>query len=117
MKVLFYSSLAMTVGSAYCLVYSDTPLKLIWASGCITSLLNHSVSDETSFRKKFFRCLDRNAMRCGFVLYNLYQVKYLYFLHVSAALYVLSKITKLIHFHVLCHFFVVVFHHKMLFIY
>ena len=104
----------MAVGSAYCLMFSKTPLKLIWTSGLLTSLLNHYVSEETSFRKKFFRCLDRNAMRCGFVLYHLCRVKYLYFLDISAAFYVVSKITKRTEFHMLCHFFVVVFHHFML---
>jgi len=114
MKTLFYSSLAMVIGSAYCLVFSKTPIKLIWTSGLVTSLLNHSLSDKNSFKKELFRCLDRNAMRCGFVIYHLYRVKYLYFLDVSAAFYIVSKITNLTEFHVVSHFFVVVFHHKML---
>lgn len=114
MKVLFLSSCGMALGSAYCLVYSESPLKLIWTSGVLTSLLNHSVSDETSFHKKYFRCLDRNAMRCGFVLYTLYRVKYLHLLYLSASFYVLSKMTKVVYFHVVCHFFVAAFHHFML---
>jgi len=114
MKTLFYSSCAMAIGSSYCLIYSKTPIKLIWTSGVITSLLNHSLSDKILFRKELFRCLDRNAMRCGFVLYHLYRVKYIYFLDISAAFYILSKITRLTEFHMMAHLFVVLFHHFML---
>jgi hypothetical protein len=53
-------------------------------------------------------------MRCGFVLYTLYRVKYLHLLYLSASFYVLSKMTKVVYFHVVCHFFVAAFHHFML---
>ena len=113
MKLLFYKSCIMIIGNTYALIVCQNPIKYCWLCGLTTSILNHSI-DETSFYKEFFRTLDRNAMRADFVIYTLYQVKYLYFLYIAFFCYILSKITGKIYFHMISHFFVTIFHHKML---
>ena len=114
MKLLFYTSCGMIIGNAYTIFVCKSPIKLIWTFGLLTSVINHSILSETSYAKVFFRTLDRNTMRAGFIIYHLYQVKYLYILQSSAFCYIISKLTKKIHFHVLSHLLIVIFHNKML---
>ncbi len=113
-KLLFYSSCGMVLANAYSLIVCTNPIKIIWICGLITSLLNHSITDEYPFQKQLYRSIDRYTMRYGFVIYTLYQVEYLYILYFACCLYFLSKILKDVRFHMLAHFFCAIFHNKML---
>jgi hypothetical protein len=112
-NILFYSSCGMVLGNTYALIVCKNPIKMVCITGLVTSLLNHSL-EEGKYGKQFFRTLDRNVMRAGFTIYYLYQVQYLYLLYLALSMYILSKITKNKRFHAVSHFFVTIFHHKML---
>lgn len=114
MNFLFYTSCGMIIGNAYALYICNSPIKILWICGLITSLLNHSIQDQNNYYKQFFRAIDRYTMRYGFTVYTLLQVKYLYILYLSFSFYILSKVTKNDYFHGLSHLFVVIFHNKML---
>jgi len=113
MKLLFYTSCIMFIINGYDIILCTNPFKCICLCGITTSVLNHSLTENT-FYKQFFRTLDRNAMRAGFVIYTLYQVEYLYILYLAVSFYLLSKATGKVYFHAISHFFVTIFHHKML---
>ena len=103
----------MFIINGYDIFICTNPIKYCWLCGLTTSILNHSLTENT-FYKQFFRTLDRNAMRAGFVIYTLYQVEYLYMLYLSLFCYILSKVTGKVYFHMISHFFVTIFHHKIL---
>ena len=113
MNLLFYTSYGMAIVNVYSLYLCNNPIKILWSVGLFTSIINHSL-EEGKYGKQFFRTLDRNVMRAGFTIYHLYQVEYLYLLQISCLCYIVSKITKNVYFHMMSHFFVAVFHHKML---
>lgn len=111
-KILFVSSTLMVLGNFPFIVISqqDTFIKSYYILGLITSVLNHGC------HSRVLQIADRTVMGVGFFidLYYIRHIQELEFLLLSVSLYFISKKTKMVHFHVLAHFFITVMHNKVM---
>jgi hypothetical protein len=111
MKILFYTSIGMFIGTFEVMVYSQNPIKLICISGVTSSLLNHGTNNNY-----YLRTLDRFIMVSGSIIYTFYTENSYnkLILYGAISCYFLSKLTKLIYFHIMSHFLYVIFHNNLL---
>jgi hypothetical protein len=111
MKILFYTSVGMLIGTCKVMIYSQNPIKIVCISGVTTSLLNHGTNNNY-----YLRFLDRIVIMFSAVLYMFYlnDIYNKILLYTAISSYFLSKITKVIYFHIFSHFLYIIFHNNLL---
>jgi len=114
MKILFYTSLGMGLDIVW-YYSSKTYIKWLYFTGVLTSILNYSMDN-----KEYYKVLDRTVMTVGgcidlyYIVYNNLDGEYIFFLILSISCYFLSKLTKVVFFHVCAHYFISILHCKIL---
>ena len=124
-KPLLISSLCMffcnipfiviSISSCDELVFNHKLVIIFCTLGIISSILNHSFSNENKY-KLYVRWLDRSVMYIGIshYIYYIRSFEQLLYMYIGGSLYILSKLTKITLFHILSHLFAISFHNKML---
>ena len=114
-KPLLLSSIFMCVFNIPSVIVSKTNLKYVCLSGLISSVVNHSCSNENP-RKVYVRYFDRFVMSTGvsIYIYNIQSIEQLKMMYISIMFYFSARVSKITFLHVLAHVTVTIFHNQII---
>lgn len=87
-----------------CYYITDNDIRCIILFGNLISILNHK------YTNNYFKYIDRISMLLFFIYYLFNDMKFQYLLYIIAFLFIYSKYTKIIEYHIYSHYLLTIYH-------